>query len=263
VAPAKRRGEQPTLQGSETRGATVATGTRDEGIAKILAPALATGEGARILIYGRTRWGKSTFACDAIAAAVEAGVADVALIHDPKYPDRSQYPGPRGDPWPAVSDPAQLGPAIKTAPIVVLRPPFSASDAAKVARALSEVGIRALLCMDETRRALGGQQVWADAKAEDGSPGAKSFEWLSLEGGGVGASLVLLVQRPRQLPGDATDSAQVHVVFGLGGRSLSYLVDQGTVPRDAADTVRRLQPGAFVVLADDEEWDRTVYYSPL
>jgi hypothetical protein len=118
--------------------------------------------------------------------------------------------------------------------------------------------------VDETRRALAGQQRWIDAGGPDGpQAGPRNLEWILLEGGGVRASLVLLVQRPRQLPGDAVDSAQVSVCFGLGGRSLSYLVDAGTVPREASDTIKRLQPGAFCLFADDEEWDGRVYYSPM
>jgi hypothetical protein len=183
-------------------------------------------------------------------------VAETALIHDVKYPDHAQFSGQE------VTAVTQIGSAMQAGSVVVLRPPVSAMEAAHVAKLLAEYREPTLLLVDETRRALGGSQIWCDGKNSDGSQGPKSFEWLCLEGGGLGASLVLLVQRPRQLPGDAVDSAQVHVVFGLGGRSLAYLVAAGTVPPEAAATVRALKPGAFCLFTDDEEWSGITYYSP-
>lgn len=254
----ERRGKLPPLPREEGGGEAVA-GTRAEGIALVLAPAKAAREGCRILIYGRTRWGKSCFARHLVDAARAEGIASTVLISDPKYPDRAQYEGT------LVHSPQGIGPAFtQGAETLVLRPGVSVADGALACRLLAESGEPCLLLVDETRRALAGQQRWIDAGGPDGpQAGPKNLEWICLEGGGVRASLVLLVQRPRQLPGDAVDSAQIHVCFGLGGRSLSYLVDAGTVPREAAETIKRLQPGAFVVLSDDEEWDRKVYYSPM
>lgn len=252
--PGTGRAKQSGLPGPKEGRAS--TATRADGIAAALAPAIAAGEGARILIYGRTRWGKSTFARHLVRAAIENSVASTVLIHDVKYPDHAQYPGRE------LTSIRQIGAALQSESVIVLRPPCPAREAAHAAVVLSEAGERTLLLIDETRRALGGSQIWCDGKNEDGSQGPRSFEWLCLEGGGVGASLVLLVQRPRQLPGDAVDSAQVHVVFGLGGRSLAYLVSAGTVPPEAAATVRALKPGAFCLFTDDEEWSGITYYSP-
>ena len=235
------------------------TGTRAEGIAACLAPAIAAHEGSRILVYGRTRWGKSAFARHLVDAARAAGVAGTVLISDPKYPERPQYEGT------LIVSRQGIGPALTCgAEVLVLRPGVSVADAAAACRLLAESGEPCLLLVDETRRALAGQQRWIDAGGPDGpQAGPKNLEWILLEGGGVRASLVLLVQRPRQLPGDAVDSAQVHVCFGLGGRSLAYLADAGTVPKEAAETIKRLQPGAFCLFADDEEWDGKTYYSPM
>ena len=235
------------------------TGTRAEGIAACLAPAIATREGCRILVYGRTRWGKSSFARHLVDAARAEGVASTVLISDPKYQDRAQYEGE------LVHSAQGIGPALTSgAETLVLRPGVSVAEGAAACRLLAESGEPCLLLVDETRRALAGQQRWIDAGGPDGpQAGPKNLEWILLEGGGVRASLVLLVQRPRQLPGDAVDSAQVHVCFGLGGRSLAYLADAGTVPKEAAETIKRLQPGAFCLFADDEEWDGKTYYSPI
>lgn len=234
-------------------------GTRAEGIAACLAPAIATREGCRILVYGRTRWGKSSFARHLLDAARDKEVASTILISDPKYQDRPQYDGV------LVQSPEGIGPALSMgAERLVLRPGVSVADGAAACRLLSESGEPCLLLIDETRRALAGQQRWIDAGGRDGpQAGPRNLEWILLEGGGLRASLVLLCQRPRQLPGDAVDSAQVHVCFGLGGRSLSYLVDAGTVPKEAADAIKRLPPGAFCLFADDEDWNGITYYSPM
>ena len=254
ISQGKGRSKLAGIQGQEAR--SKATATRAEGIAAALAPALAAGEGCRLLVYGRTRWGKSAFARHLVAAALDAGVAKTVLIHDVKFPDHAQFSGEE------VTAITQIGSAMQRGRVVVLRPAVSAMEAAHVAKLLAEYREPTLLLVDETRRALGGSQIWCDGRNPDGTQGPRSFEWLCLEGGGVGASLVLLVQRPRQLPGDAVDSAQVHVVFGIGGRSLAYLVSAGTVPPEAAATVRALSPGAFCLFTDDEDWNRQVYYSP-
>lgn len=245
------------LQGPKaSRAPSGKTGSRADGIAAALAPAIASAEGCRILVYGRTRWGKSAFARHLVMAVLDSHVAETVLVHDVKYPDDAQFVGEN------VTAITQIGEAMQRGSVVVLRPPVSAMEAAHAARLLSECREPILLLIDETRRALGGSQIWCDGKNPDGTQGPRSFEWLCLEGGGLGASLVLLVQRPRQLPGDAVDSAQVHVVFGLGGRSLAYLVAAGTVPPEAAATVRALKPGAFCLFTDDEEWNGITYYSP-
>jgi len=256
LASGEGREKQPAIPAEET---SRKTGTRAEGIAACLAPAIAAREGCRILVYGRTRWGKSSFARHLVDAARVDGVASTVLISDPKYQDRPQYDGTQ------VHSRQGIGPALAGgAETLVLRSGVSVGDAASACRLLAESGEPCLLLVDETRRALAGQQRWIDAGGPDGpQAGPRNLEWILLEGGGVRASLVLLVQRPRQLPGDAVDSAQVHVCFGLGGRSLSYLVDAGTVPKEAADTIKRLPPGAFCLFSDDEEWNGITYYSPM
>jgi hypothetical protein len=259
LAAEAKREKQSSVSRAAEGGAGIREASRAEGIALALQPAIASKEGARILIYGRTRWGKSSFAAHLAEAARIENVASTILISDVKYPDRVQYKGTE------VPTSSGIGPALMAGhETLVLRAGVSPADGAAACRMLAESGEPCLLLIDETRRALGGQQRWLDAAGPDGpQSGPKNFEWILLEGGGVKASLVLLAQRPRQLPGDAVDSAQIHVCFGLGGRSLSYLLDAGTIPSEAAETVRRLQPGAFCVFSDDEDWNRAVYYSPL
>lgn len=232
--------------------------TRDEGIAKILESA-GRDEGSRVLIFGRTRYGKSTFAVDLVEEMLLAGIASTAIIHDPKYPDRQQYDG---IPVTAITS---LGPMLKSGHRFVFRPPSTAAEAAAASRILTESGEPTVLLLDETRRALAAEKVWADSYDQDGraNKGPKNCEWHFLEAGGVRGSVVLLVQVPRSLPGHAIDSAQRYVIFGLAGPSLRYMVDAKIVPDDAVETVKRLPPGAFVVLSPDDDWDGCVYYSPL
>jgi hypothetical protein len=235
------------------------TRSQEEGFEKLLAPALATREGARILIFGRTRWGKSTLAESLIQAMLQGGVASTAIIHDVKYPDRQQYTGA------PVYSQDQLGPTLAKNSIAVLRPPIGAALAAETSRRLTEGGEPTALLFDETRRALAAEKKWIDSDDEAGhaNKGPKNIEWHFLEAGGVRGSVVLLLQIPRAIPGHAIDSAQFYVFCGLAGPSLNYAVDARIVPPEAADTVRRLPPGAFCIFSATEDWDHEVYYSPL
>jgi hypothetical protein len=194
---------------------------------------------------------------------VALDIARTVVIHDVKYPDRQQYQGV------AVYDKEQARQALLTSAIIVCRPsaslfPFPAADAAALTReCIEKTGEPTALLIDETRRALGANQRFVDNTLPDGKPGAKNFEWLCLEAGGLRGSLVMLVQIPRQLPIDILDSAEFKVVFGVGGGSLDYLIDKRIVAREAADTVKALQKGAYCIFSDDEDWDREIYYSPL
>jgi len=166
-AEGKGRAELESLQGPQAQGRAT-TGTRAEGIAACLAPAIATREGCRVLVYGRTRWGKSSFARHLVRAALDSGVASTALIHDVKYPDRVQYLGA------TVTGITEIGQHLRSgADTLILRPPFPACEAAHAAVVLSESGEPTLLLVDETRRALGGSQIWCDGKNADGT----TTEW--------------------------------------------------------------------------------------
>lgn len=237
------------------------TRSREEGIAKILSIAQESREGTRVAIFGRTRYGKSSFAVHLLDAMVARDIARSVIIHDVKYPDRQQYNGT------PAHDKEELRRALLTSSVVVCRPGlagFPAGDAAEVTReVVTQVGEPAVLLIDESRRALGANQRFCDNSLPDGKPGPKNFEWLCLEAGGLRGSLVMLVQIPRQLPIDILDSAEFKVVFGTGGGSLDYLIDKRIVSRDAADTVKALPKGAFCLFSDNEDWDREVYYSPL
>lgn len=265
VAKATGRKKQPSLPRQEENGGAMPTaknstlkGTREDGLLAALKPAIDSGEGCRILIYGRTRYGKSTLAVQLVETSIAHGVADAVCIHDVKYPDRAQYKGAQ------VSALDQIGPVLSDEPIVVLRSPLTAADGAQAVRALTESGIPAMLLVDENRRAITSDRRWLDQDGPGGpGRGPKNLEWLQLEGGGARASVVLLVQLSRQVPLDGTDSAQVRIVMGLGGGSLNYLVDRRIVPLDAVNTVEGLPPGAFCVFSDEYSWDRRVYYSPL
>ena len=241
-----------------TAPGSVARSSREAGIAKLLEPAATAHEGARLNIFGRTRMGKSAFARSLLDEMFVRGICQTAIIHDPKYPTHQQYPGR------AVQDQAEMRAALMESSVVVCRDRFPASATAETARALvQDMGEPTVLLIDETRRVLGRNQAFIDDQAK-GGPGPKNFEWLLLEGGGLRASLVLLVQIPKRSPGEAMDSAQFSVVFGVGGRSLNYLVNTAEiVPIEARDVVKALQPGEFCIFSDDNDWDRTIYYSPL
>lgn len=254
MAKAEKPTQAATAQGSIIRR------SREEGIAKILEPAAASGEGSRLMFFGRTRMGKTKLALSVLDAMAAKGIAQTFIIHDVKFPLIQQYPGT------PVHTEQELETAVMTSNVLVCRPPFAAAVAAQHARKLiEESGEATCLLIDETRRALGKNQAFVDDQAPGGKgPGPKNFEWLLLESGGLRGSLILLVQIPKRTPGEALDSSQYSVVLGTGGRSLRYLNNTAEiVPDEAVETVKGLQPGEFCVFNDDEEWDRTIYYSPL
>lgn len=259
MATIQERSEATEAPEPSDGGPAIGTRTQAEGIKKILAQAIEAREGARVLIFGRTRWGKSTFAQALIQAMVEEGVASSAIIHDVKYPDRQQYAGA------TITSEADWRGFVADNPICVFRPPMTAAEAAAKSRRLTEAGEPTVLLYDETRRALAAEKKWCDSDDEFGHPnkGPKNIEWHFLEAGGVRGSVILLLQIPRSIPGHAIDSAQVYVFLGLAGPSLNYAVDARLVPPEAAETVKRLPPGAFTVFSTTEDWDHEVYYSPL
>lgn len=209
-------------------------------------------EGKRILLLGATRKGKTTFAKKLIRGMLAEQVCSVALIHDQKLPDRPQYDGALV----TSADDARAA-ILERETDIVCRAGVTVEDAAAIVRELVEAGVPAALMLDEMMPALKVNadtlepmpRVWA----------GPTPVWLLLQGGGLGASLVQLVQVPQTLPTSLVDNADAYVCFNLGGRSLQYIADLAIVPRDAIPVVTRLAPGEFCLFFPDREWDRSVY----
>jgi hypothetical protein len=209
-------------------------------------------EGKRILVLGATRKGKTTFTRSLIAEMLDAGACKVALMHDQKLPDQAQYEGPQASSVDQARDLVMEGHRK-----VVCRAGVSVEDAAAVVRDMVEAGLPSALLVDETMPAL-------KVNEDTGEPMPRVWAgptpiWILLQGGGLGASLVQLVQVPQTLPTSLVDSAEAYVFFNLGGRSLQYCADLQLLPREAMSVIPRLAPGECCVFFADREWDRTIY----
>lgn len=253
VAGAAKQQQLPRVQAAPSRG--LARASHEKAIALLLADARATGEGTRIIGFAATRKGKTAFTRKLVAAMLSDGIAERAIVHDVKYPDRQQYDG---FPTYSVRSMANL---LQENEIFVAREEdaVAAEICANVARTAVGVGIKTVVVLDEGAFAL--------ARNDEGEPierrwAGPDLAWLQLQGGAAGASTVSLWQMLRQAPGSAVDSASAFFVGNLGGRSLAYAKDYRIIPPEALDTITTLAPGEICLFFADREWDRTIYYSP-
>jgi energy-coupling factor transporter ATP-binding protein EcfA2 len=251
---ARARDTEPQIPPTAEGVASGTSATQAEAVAEIIGGVTPGGrEGTRVLIVGASRKGKTTFAVSLVGALQAEGIARTILIHDCKYPDHAQYDGR------AVTSLAELRRVYldERPRVIVCRPGVSVEDAAAFVRDVTTLrGESCLLLVDEITPALRvnndtGEpvsQVWC----------GPSPLWICLQGGGLGASLVVLAQLPKTVPGSLLDNA-VFVFFGLGGRSLAYSIYLSLLPRDMATVVKALAPGQFVVLWPDRDWSGVVY----
>ena len=210
-------------------------------------------EGLRVVIVGASRKGKTTLAVLLVRALQTEGIARTILIHDCKYPDRVQYEGR------AVTSLPELRRVYldERPSVIVCRPGVSVEDAAAFVKDVTTLrGESCLLLVDEITPAL-------RVNVDTGEPVSQvwcgpSPLWICLQGGGLGASLVVLAQLPKTVPGSLLDNA-VFVFFGLGGRSLAYSIYLSLLPREMASVVKALAPGQFVILWPDRDWSGVVY----
>lgn len=244
------QGVPPAAEYSSVGQAT-ARASQSQAIAKILEGARARGEGKRILLLGATRKGKTTFARKLIRGMLSTGVCQVALVHDQKNPEVVQYEGSN------ANNPEDLRSQIVSGErLIVCRHGLTVEDAAAAEREAVECGVPTALVVDEVTPAL---KVNTDGEPMERVWCGPSPIWILLQGGGLGASLVLNAQLPRNVPSSMVDNAECYVFFNLGGRSLEYSIDLHLLPREAVQVVKRLSEGECCIFFSDRDWDRTVY----
>jgi hypothetical protein len=245
---AQKRGQR----GAVAKKARTSQGqaSQEEAVAEIMDGVPEVVRSVRVVIVGASQKGKTTFArklCSKLAAD------GVLVIHDHKFPDHAQYSGVE------VFDQQQLRDAVMDADgrvipgVVVCRPGVTAEDAATVVRDLAECGERATLLIDEPVPAL-------KVNPDTGEPMERvwmgpNLTWLCLQGGGLGASIVLLCPLPRVLPASMIDSATAIVFFRTGGRSLTYSKDYRMLPPEAMPVVSKLAVGQCAMFWAEEDWD--------
>jgi hypothetical protein len=255
--PAPRRPKQPRLPRATEPAAPGAPAksrkSQADAIRLLLDGAAERGEGKRILLLGATRKGKTTFAKKLIVAMLEQGVCHVALIHDLKYPDHAQYTGPEAHDVAKLRELVLLGHKQ-----IVCRHGLSIEDVASVQREMVENKIRVAVLADETMPCLKVNEETAEPMNRIWA--GPTPVWTLLQGGGLGASWIHLVQIPQTLPTSLVDSAEAYVFFALGGRSLRFAYGElRLLPQEAVEPVSIQAPGECALFIPDAEWDHVTY----
>jgi hypothetical protein len=252
-----KRPELPTLPPPPEKRFSGPFGTRygTQGQALAALTADAGDEGKRIVVFGASRKGKTTFVRELASDFLAHGIAERLIVHDQKFLAGTQYKI-QGDPALATSS-AELQHQFLRSPIIIAKAPVDAEDCARLIREGAETaGIRSCLILDEGAYAL--------KHNDEGEPIRQTWEgpnltWLQLQGGAGGSSSISLWQMPVHCPSSALDNASAFVAFGLGGRSLAYTRDLRIIPADAVDVVTCLGVGQLCLFWPDREWDRTIY----
>jgi hypothetical protein len=180
-------------------------------------------------------------------------ICDTVVIHDVKNPDQPLYDGKLAH---SVAG-ARRSFAEDAPPFLVCRRGIDAEQAAGIVRDAAEAGERTAFLGDELTPLLRVNPDTLEPVSQVFC--GPSLVWLQLQGRGLGASSVILVQLPRQVPGSALDNATAYVFFGLGGRSLDYSLDLRLIPKQAADVVSSLERGQCCVFFGDRQWNGMVY----
>lgn len=232
-----------TPQGRHTQSAAIA----------LILDATPKGEGTRVIVAGASGKGKTYFTVQFVREMQRRHVCSTAVIHDVKDPQRPLYEGK------LVRSIAEARRQLveNPPPFLVCRPGIDAEQAASLVKDLAESGEKAALLIDEMTPAL-------RVNEDTGEPQNRIFcgpspIWLQLQGRGLGASSIILVQLPSQVPSSALDNASAYVFFGLGGRSLDYSLDLRLMPKDAGNIVSKLERGQCCVFFSDREWDGLIY----
>jgi hypothetical protein len=238
-----------------TGAASKASGTHEEAIDLLLHHSGAGGAGRCILILGNAQYGKTTFARKLANAMLERSMARAIVVHDVKYDDHAQYVGRE------VFSPKDAAAVyLDDAPRwLVMRTGCTAEDAASVVKRSTLAGEPACLLVDETMMALRVNDT-------DGAPIPKVFQgpdltWIPIQGGGPGASAILLSQMSLWVP-QAFSANAIVVAFSTGGLSLNNALSQGLIPAEAGRDASRLGVGQCLIFPRGFDWDGRVYYSP-
>jgi len=230
-------------------------GTHEAAIEQLIEP-MRNGEGQRLCFIGASRKGKTAFAIKLARAMQAEGLAKSIIIVDHKWADKQQYEGT------AVTSLAQLRQAyIAGSPTIVCRPGCSVEDAASLVKdAALMKRERCVLIIDEMMPALRVNEDTGEVQDQIWS--GPSPLWICLQGGGLGASIIQLVQLPKQVPTSLLDQAQAFVVFACGGRTRRYALRLELFERDVALAAKTYQPGELALMWTDQDWDGVTYYSP-
>lgn len=229
-------------------------GSQSAAISLVL-DSIPAGEGGRIIPLGASGKGKTYFGVRLVRELQRRRLCSTAVILDLKDPERPQYEGKLVH----SLDEARraLCADAGAPPFLVCRPGVTAQEAASLVQEAAECGDRLAFFADELTPCLRVNEDTLEPQRQIFA--GPSLPWLQLQGRGLGASSILLVQLPSHVPSSALDNATAYPCFGMGGRSLAYSLDLRIVPKEAASVVAKLERGQLCVFFPDREWDGIVY----
>ena len=209
-------------------------------------------EGGRYLIIGASGKGKTHLAIKLVRELVRRNLCKTTVVLDLKDPERPQYEG-------AIThsvDEARVILAEESPEFLICRAGINGEEAATLVKDSAEARTKMYFFGDELTPLLKAK--------DDGEPIAQSFlgpslVWLQLQGRGLGAGSVILVNLVKNVPGSALDNCTAYIVFGTGGRSLNSLIDYSIIPRHAIPIVSKLPRGECGVFFTEEDWNGVIY----
>ena len=240
--------------------APIRRGTRAQAVEKILADALADGEGFSFGAVGSPRYGKTHFLAAVLEAARERGLVEVALIHDTKRPGQPQYPGVI---CAGVDDFIVRADELATAPAIVLNSESwlsqpSPQEACEMALAIREESrAKVAVVLDEVYKATDGFGNWQ--KSEVNGRDLALFPLFLREGTSQNISTLWTTQIPQELPTACKVLTRAVAQFHLESLAADAATEKFRLDADGPAILRALVRGEFVLFCQGSEWDRTIY----
>jgi len=221
-----------------------------EAVEKMIRYTLAQHEGLRLLVLGDSRQGKSTF-MNFLNSMLTAHVAAV-FVHDAKY----QVPQYRYDF--KVRNLDELTPEHGGVIEVFDRPMTTTpNDIADLVCALGLQKTMTVCEVDEVMSVVGD-----NSRAFAGGESSR-LAFLYKQGGGMGASVVVLAQLPQNVPVTILTLSQFVVIHRLSSKALAYCEKDCDLSDDAMTVAASLEPGQFIIHErGGDPWDRTIYTTP-
>jgi len=222
-----------------------------EAVEKMIRHTLAKREGLRLLVLGNSRRGKSTF-MNFLNSMLTAHVAAV-FVHDAKY----QVPQYRYDFKVGSLD--ELTPEHGGVIEVFDRPMRTTPN--DIARLVCDLGLQGTMTVCEVDEVMSVMGDGGGRAFEGGESSPLAF--LYKQGGGMGASVVVLAQLPQNVPVTILTLSDWVVMFQLRSKALGYVERDCELDDDAMRTAAALEPGQFILHErGGDDWDRTVYTVP-
>lgn len=214
-----------------------------------IAEPLTRGEGARVLVLGTSRYGKSTF-INWLLQQIRP-LVDLTLIQDSKY-QVPQYVHDSLRPSVAAVDDSDAGKVVE----IFAQPPQSTpNEVCAFAMALGLSGVRVVVVIDEIMTGLEGRSFQGGESCDQAR--------LLRQGGGLGVSWLGTTQVLSAIPTTIRNLSSHQVFFKLHGSALRLAADDFSLSMEMQAILPKLQPGDFIVNeTGGDVWDGKIYRVP-